>query len=537
MMQMLGELSSRLESLKCAAGHNCKVRYVQTAKKAHRRFLCEECLHQSDTIDQQDKLMDLRDYIRGLSSLATNQETQMRSNQAFSTETETGLEVTDLLCKDLVDSLGGIKTMVEGHYSELLTRITRNATKCTRKAIPPIEKDLKRQLFELGSIEKNLKIMKEGGNPADICQIIDQAIAYTNKKTVADNGLYHLLTGLNPYDAAQSTHVRLSNFSNKYLGRKRHLIEGVKTVLEARFKRDERMLQEFIEQRKKILTNIDSYLTAAQKLDEETKNDRNSSQLGHEETRIAMRKALSRFGLNSRNNEDQFLGKRRNQTPDYDPKISFEKKFGSERLPTYEDQMNRLRVSGTKGNKNRLTEALKSRKPTLQSRFYSSNGQTNSNSNQNRFKSKKSLGQPIAEDAIEVSQTALEIGTGLFEVTTNVLQPRNTNTSEQLASHPYKKNVLQEDTLKSMPSRRTAQSYLDYLAKEKKKEEMMSCESRGPNTLESFKENQSDLFVKDIHEKNEELQRVMLEVPIKKLNVNDPRRRTITQMGKLGTHS
>jgi hypothetical protein len=534
---MLADLATRLEELPCTYGHNCTIRYVQTARKASRRFLCDDCLHMTEDQYNKDKILDLKDYIKGLRNLATNQETQARTTQAFQTETESGLEVTEILTRDLADSLGGIKSMVQNHYTDLVTKVTRNSTKCSTLVIPVIEKDLKRHLFQLGSIEKNLLVMKDGGNPADVCQILDQAIDYTTKKRVADNGLYNLLTGLNPLDAAQGTHLRLSTFSNRYLSRKRHLIKAIRSTLETRFKKDERMLQEFVEQRKKILSSIDTYLAGTPKDEEKTGTSADQQRRTHHTERSAMRQALSRLGATKQSNSGRYLGKRRPLTPEYDPIASFEKKFGTKNALSFEEQMNNLKVEGAQPTKSRLSDALKSKKPTQPSRFYGSNGNPNSNSNQARFKSKRSYDQNRSSGAIEVEQFTEDNNHGLSNAVSKVLQPRLTNVITSITGHPYTKNTVLEDTLKTMSSRRTAQSYLDFLAKEKKKQGTNSRLETSFRGSENQKENQRAPTSVDIHEHSQQLQRVMLEVPIKKLNLNDPRHKSMAQSALAASRS
>lgn len=534
---MLADLAVRMEAMACSNGHQNPIRYVDTSRKSYRRFLCNDCLQLDDHADHKDKIIDLKDYMRGLRMLASNHESQIQANNALFTETESGLEVIQLLGRDLADSLGGIKSMVQSHYADLISKVQRNAAKCTDLVVPPIDKDLKRQLFELSSIEKNLSIMKEGGNPADVCQILDQALDYTSKKHAADNGLYHLLAGLNPLEAAQSTHLRLAAFSDKYLTRKRHLIKGVKANLEKRFKKDELMLQEFIDQRKKILTSIESYLEAAQKEEETNKTGTNKNLVSFKEERSVMRKALSKFGFHRHTKGDLYLGKRRPLTPDYDPISSFEKKFGNQNLPSYEEQMNKLKVSGLKPSASRLSDVLKTRKPTQQSRLYTENGTQNSNSNQLRYRSKRNSGTktlPVLE--LEPVTTGESIQ-GLGEAISKVLQPRNSNTVVSVMDHPYTKNAIQEETIKAMSSRRTAQSYLDYLANEKKKQAAHLNANDHKRPSDDLKENQGISSGANIHEKSQLLQKVMLEVPIKKLNLNDPRRKSMAQTALMTSRS
>lgn len=535
MMQMLADLATKLKDLSCAHGHQCKIQYVQTSRKASRRFLCNDCLHQVDNNEQHSRIIDLKDYVRGLRELATNETVQKQTNHAFKTETETALGVTQMLNGDLVESLGGIKTMVQRHYTDLMSKVTRNATKCSKQVIPTIEKDLKRQLFELSSIEKNLNVMHEGGNPSDVCQILDQAITYASKKPVADNGLFHLLTGLNPLEAAQSTHLRLTEYSNRYLERKHRLIKSVRDTLETRFKKDERMLLEFVEQRKKILGSIEGYLQATKKEARPKTVDPQASQVSFAEERKAMQNAMNQFGINAPHLNGKYLGKRIPESDDYDPVTSFERKFGGDKLAFYEDQINKLQVEGAKPMKNRLSDALKTMKPTQQSRFYGSNSQNNSKINENRFRSKRNSSHKKPQVAIETETIADSNFEQVLQPVQDVLRPRNSNITAAIIDHPYAKNTVQDETLKTMLSRKMAQSYKDYLASEKSKQANYLKEyCRQQKSFES-KENQPISSHQDIHKKNEMLQTVMLEVPIKRLNANDPRRKTMAKSACVAT--
>jgi ribosomal protein S18 len=535
MLQMLADLAKRMESLRCTEGHGCKIQYVKTGKRAAKRFLCNDCLHELDTHDKKGgKVIDLKDYFYTLKEFSTNDSFKQKTNQAFVAETETALEVTKMLSSDLVESLGGIKAMIQNHYTDMMSKVTVNATKCSTLILPKIDRDLKRHLLELTSIENNLNIMQGGGNPTDICQIIDQAITYTAKKSVADNGLYHLLNGINPVEAAQSTHLRLADYGNKYLHKKKRIIQEVKTILETRFKKDEKMLRTFIDERKKILESIDGYLAESQKAASTTEAAANpETQIGVAEERLAMRNAMREFGLISRPFQGKYLGKRRSNSTDYDPKISFESKFGKEKKLSVEDQFNSLRVEGAQPVKNRLSDALKPMKPTQQSRFYGANAQTGGTPQQHRLRSKRSAG-PKTANFIELDRSKLPEDELVLASSENVLRPQNTNVAAHVPEHPYAKNTVQDETLKAMSSRKTAQSYLDFLAKEKKKQAAYLQEFGSHPPTEDLKENNPALSKQDIHDKSLLLQQVMLEVPIKRLNANDPRRKTMHNVTFLG---
>lgn len=535
MIETLGHLAVSVEKLECQT-HKCKISFVVTGKKATQRFLCTECLESLKHKDKKNRhIMDLRDYFESLKGLAMGETLREHPEECLQSENDKALDVTSRLTDDLNLSLGSIKSSLRTSYDELLVKLTTNASKCTDQTSSYLNKALKKNLFELSSIEKNLKIMKEGGSPTDIMKILDMAQSYISKKASPDNSLYDLLNDLNPLESAQSTHKRLTEFADRYMLRKRKVIKAVRAVVAKRFEKEESLICHLFSLRSNILKGMDDFLAATSDQAEKEKRARREFREKLEKARktnkFGQRRPHKSTSRDKSIPNGPYLAKRKPETKTYDPRRSFESVFGKDKpLDELEKRYNVQRVEGAAIAHNRLTDVLNVRK-TEMIRYRPNMKRIGLGNSDSRTKARKSFTHYRQECPLERAKKAT-MGTHLLqEETTNVLISKNLNTNKEQLTEMVKDLKLKEATeskLELQVTGKTSQKYLDYMAEMKKKELFSLKANASIKPIAVLKENNPVRSKSDLLEGAKgQIEQAMMEFSIKKLKVNDPRRKLI----------
>ena len=330
-------IKSILQSLSCSHGHHDKIKYVNLEHKSSKRFLCGECIHQDQYYDPQthQEVISIQRYLEDIKGQSNRSCT---IDESIMLETKSGLEVVSCLKEDLRESLSSIVSAVDKHYDEFIQAMSEVATKAKNMIHKRIDHEFARVMCDIKGIENNLRMFQnmESGKEIEAVQsILDQIVHYASKKKVADNSLYDLIRSLNVNDNIKNTHLRLSQFGNKYFSKKISSFKSVKGSISQRMKKDEEICRSFIDSGKSILAEIEKYVLKREE-DKPQPNfihtEGSEKQLGKRRFKNLLQNAIKNFKSNKDQEDEDGLGKRKpHHIKFYDPRASFERTFGSDK--------------------------------------------------------------------------------------------------------------------------------------------------------------------------------------------------------------
>lgn len=251
---LLNQLESKLSQLKCAHGHEGLVKYVKPTHKTTQRFLCTDCYYNMPP-EKTNQIIDLASYCRNLKDKANKTD---RLSGPELAEVETGLMTIKRLKLEVSEGVSQVRERISAQYDDFIAKMIKAAERLKDGTLAKIDKATSKHLGELETMDSILASFAENGLDQPKDEIVDQIKNYIDKKPVADDSLYDLLSSLDASKTLRLTNMRLNHFTSKFAVRKQETTDFLKQSVENQFDADTQLCQSFINGQQAILRSLKS---------------------------------------------------------------------------------------------------------------------------------------------------------------------------------------------------------------------------------------------------------------------------------------
>lgn len=251
---LLNQLESKLSQLKCAHGHEGLVKYVKPTHKTTQRFLCTDCYYNMPP-EKTNQIIDLASYCRNLKDKANKTD---RLSGPELAEVETGLMTIKRLKSEVAEGVSQVRERISAQYDDFIAKMIKAAERLKEGSLAKIDKSTRKHLGELETMDSTLASFSENGLDQPKDEIVDQIKNYIDKKPVADDSLYDLLSSLDASKTLRLTNMRLNHFTSKFAVRKQETMDFLKQSVENQFDADTQLCQSFINGQQAILRSLKS---------------------------------------------------------------------------------------------------------------------------------------------------------------------------------------------------------------------------------------------------------------------------------------